>query len=126
MEANVLKYTKEHEWVYIDGDTATIGITDYAQEELGDIVFVELPADGDSVDEGDSPVTLESVKAVSSVYTPFSGTILEVNSILDDKPETINSSPLDDGWIFKIKISGSKKEPLMSFDEYTEYLKTLD
>ena len=84
-----LLYTKEHEWILIEGENATIGITDYAQEELGDITFVELPSVGENVKNGDSPVTLESVKAVSSVYAPFEGEIIEVNVNIEDKPEII-------------------------------------
>ena len=126
MEAEKLMYTKEHEWLLLDGDTATIGITDYAQDELGDIVFAELPAVGDNVAAGDSPVTLESVKAVSSVYSPFSGVVLEVNGKLEDEPEIINSSPLEEGWIYKLKISSRDNEELLNLEEYNEYLKSLD
>ena len=126
MEAEKLMYTKEHEWLLLDGDTATIGITDYAQDELGDIVFAELPTVGDNVAAGDSPVTLESVKAVSSVYSPFSGVVLEVNGKLEDEPEIINSSPLEEGWIYKLKISSRDNEELLNLEEYNEYLKSLD
>ncbi|HAK46341.1 MAG TPA: glycine cleavage system protein GcvH [Spirochaeta sp.] len=127
MEAEKLLYTREHEWIAIEGNEATIGITEYAQEELGDIVFVELPPVGDNVDSGDSPVTLESVKAVSSVYAPFAGEVIEVNVKLDEEPELINSSPLDDGWIIKLKITGrNDDENFLNLNEYNDYIKELD
>jgi glycine cleavage system H protein len=99
-----LRYTKEHEWVELSGDTGTIGITEFAQGELGDIVYVELPEVGRQVEAGDSLGTIESVKAVSEVYAPVSGTVLEVNGTLGDKPETINSDPHGGGWICRIKL----------------------
>ncbi|MDC7227131.1 MAG: glycine cleavage system protein GcvH [Spirochaetales bacterium] len=126
MDAEKLLYSKDHEWVSIDGETAVIGITDYAQEELGDIVFVELPESGSEIKAGEAPVTLESVKAVSSVYCPFSGIITEINSKLEDEPEIINSSPLDQGWIFKIKITSGNKDNLLNSADYEAYIKELD
>lgn len=126
MEPENLLYTKEHEWILIEDGIAVIGITDYAQEELGDITFVELPSPGDTVTAGDTPATLESVKAVSSVYTPFDGVILEVNPELEDEPEIINSSPYADGWIFKIKIDKTDESELMSAEEYQDYIDELD
>jgi glycine cleavage system H protein len=100
-----LKYTKEHEWVSLDGDIATIGITDYAQGELGDIVFVELPSVGENVSQMDSFGTIEAVKAVSDLYAPVSGEVVEVNEALADDPMVINRDPYGDGWMIRIKVS---------------------
>ena len=100
-----LKYTEQHEWLKLDGDVATIGITDYAQGALGDLVFVELPAKGKKVKAGDAFVVVESVKAASEVYAPISGEVVEVNEALSKTPELINSAPYDGGWICKIKAS---------------------
>jgi glycine cleavage system H protein len=114
-----LKYTDDHEWVKIDGDVITIGITDYAQGELGDIVFFELPEEGDEFEAGDSIGTVEAVKAVSDIYAPISGKIIELNEKLADLPETANDEPYDDGWIAKIEISDkSEIEELLSPEEY--------
>jgi len=118
-----LLYTKEHEWAEIDGDVATIGITDYAQGELGDIVFVELPQVGDSVHQGDSFGTIEAVKAVSDLYAPLSGEVVEVNEELADAPEVINQSPYEDGWMLKIKLSDpSEKGGMLSADDYKKLI----
>lgn len=118
------KFTKEHEWVKIDGDTATIGITDYAQKELGDVVYVELPAVGESFEKGDACANVESVKAVSDIYMPVSGEIAAVNEALEDKPESINQAPYGDGWIFKFKIEDEAQlDELIGLAEYEEYLK---
>lgn len=103
------KYTEDHEWVKIEGDTATIGITDYAQGELGDIVYVELPASGDTFNKGDAFGNVEAVKAVSDLYMPLSGEILEVNEKLADAPETVNAEPYGDGWMIKFKISDASQ-----------------
>lgn len=102
-----LKYTKDHEWIRIEGDTGTIGITDYAQGELGDVVFVELPAVGKSVKAHDSFGTIEAVKAVSDLYAPISGTITEVNKTLEKSPETVNKDPYNTGWMVKIKLTSA-------------------
>jgi glycine cleavage system H protein len=111
-----LQYTKSHEWVRMDGDTATIGITDHAQDELGDVVFVELPDAGASFDAGESFGTVESVKAVSDLYTPVGGEVVEVNSALEDAPENINEDPYGEGWIVKLRTTD---EPdLLSPQEY--------
>jgi glycine cleavage system H protein len=111
-----LQYTESHEWVRIEGDTATIGITDHAQDELGDVVFVELPGEGDTFDAGESFGTVESVKAVSDLYAPVGGEVVEVNSALEDAPENINEDPYGEGWIVKLSISD---EPhLLSPQEY--------
>lgn len=118
---NDLLYTEEHEWIKIDGDTGTIGITDYAQSELGDIVFIELPEKGQTFAKGDKFAVIESVKAASDIYLPISGEIAEVNSSLEDAPETINSSPFTDGWIAKIKISDmSEADNLLSPADYAK------
>jgi glycine cleavage system H protein len=100
-----LKYTEQHEWLSLAGDVATMGITDYAQGALGDVVFIELPAVGRKVKQGESFVVVESVKAASDVYAPVSGEVVEVNSALSSAPETINQHPYEAGWICKIKIS---------------------
>lgn len=118
-----LKYAKDHEWARIEGDVATVGITDYAQGELGDIVFVELPKAGSSVSQGDSFGTIEAVKAVSDLYAPLSGVITEVNAALDEAPETVNNSPYGDGWMIKIKISDpSEVDNLLSADDYEKLI----
>lgn len=101
-----LQYTESHEWVSVDGDVATIGITDFAQSELGDIVFVELPPPGRALSKGDSFGTVESVKTVSDVYSPVSGEIVEVNPALGGQSELVNSDPYGGGWLVKIKLSG--------------------
>lgn len=117
-------YTKEHEWVVVKGSIARIGVSDYAQNELGDIVFVELPSVGDVVEEGEGFAVLESVKAVSDVYAPVSGRVVAVNEALEGSPELINESPLDEGWIAEIEIDDTAQVgDLMSEQEYMEYLK---
>ena len=116
-----LKYTKDHEWVRIDGDIATFGISDHAQEALGDIVFVELPEIGRTIDTGEAYAVFESVKAVSDVYAPAAGEVIEVNEELEGEPEKVNSDAYGAGWIAKIKTSGETLE-LMSDDEYTTFL----
>jgi glycine cleavage system H protein len=111
-----LQYTKSHEWVRAENGTVTIGITDHAQEELGDVVFVELPDVGDTIGAGDSFGTVESVKAVSDLYTPVGGEVVEVNSSLEDAPEKINDDPYGEGWI--VKLSTSEAADLLSPEEY--------
>ncbi|RLE24721.1 MAG: glycine cleavage system protein GcvH [Acidobacteria bacterium] len=100
-----LRYTKSHEWVRIEGDSVVIGITHYAQDQLGEVVFVELPSVGDSVEEGEEMGTLESVKAVSEMLSPLSGEVIEVNEALEDSPDLVNKSPFGEGWLVKIKGS---------------------
>lgn len=100
-----LKYTEEHEWVAVNGDVVVIGITDFAQKQLGDVVFVELPEVGDALESGKPFGVVESVKAVSDVYLPVSGEVLEVNSALPDQPELLNASPYENGWMVRIKLS---------------------
>jgi glycine cleavage system H protein len=118
-----LKYTQSHEWVRDEGDgTVTIGITDHAQELLGDLVFVELPEVGSELDAGDECAVVESVKAASDVYSPLGGEVVEVNEQLGDAPETINTEAYGDGWIFKLKLTDAGElEGLMDADAYTEH-----
>ncbi|MDQ4126973.1 MAG: glycine cleavage system protein GcvH [Actinomycetota bacterium] len=117
-----LQYTKSHEWVRTEGDTATIGITDHAQDELGDVVFVELPEEGTTFDAGDPFGTVESVKAVSDLYAPVGGEVVEVNSALNDAPEKINEDPYGEGWIMKLRTSGDSSSDLLSSEEYEKVL----
>ena len=120
-----LKYTKEHEWVKVEGDQAIVGITDHAQSELGDITFVELPGEGSDVQQSESLATIESVKAASDVYAPLSGKVIEINSSLADAPETINQSPYEKGWICKIKISdAAEQDSLMDAASYQKLLES--
>ena len=100
-----LKYSASHEWSRLEGDTLTVGITDFAQDQLGDVVFVELPSVGQTVTAGSAVAVVESVKTASDIYAPVSGEVLEVNSALEDAPETINSAPFEGGWMFKLRVS---------------------
>jgi glycine cleavage system H protein len=100
-----LKYLKSHEWLALEGDTATVGITDFAQDQLGDVVFVELPAVGRIVNAGEAVAVVESVKTASDIYSPVSGEVIEVNSSLTDEPEKINAAPYADGFLFKVRVS---------------------
>ncbi len=114
-----LSYTAEHEWVSIDGDIATVGITDYAQSELGDIVFVEMPDVGDETTQMEVFGTIEAVKAVSELFAPFTGKVTDVNSALEEQPELVNSDPYGEGWIIKIKIvNHTEKDKLLSSEQY--------
>ena len=115
-----LQYTRTHEWVRREGDTATVGITDHAQDELGDVVFVELPEEGATFGAGDAFGTIESVKAVSDLYAPVGGEVVEVNSALDDVPEKVNEDPYGDGWIVRLRVSG--EGDLLSAAEYEKVL----
>jgi len=118
-----LKYHKEHDWARVEGDIAVLGVTDYAQESLGDIVYIELPEVGAEVTAGVSYAEIESVKAVSDVYAPVSGTVVEANEEVVDAPELINESPYEDGWLIKVKLSDpSQADDLMSAEEYEEML----
>jgi glycine cleavage system H protein len=99
------RYTKDHEWVRVDGDTATVGITAYAAEQLGDVVFVELPDSGRALKQGDSAAVVESVKAASDLYSPISGEVVETNAALADNPGTVNQAPEGDGWFMRLKIA---------------------
>ena len=114
-----LKYTKEHEWVLIEGDVATVGVTDFAQGELGDVVFVEIETEGETLAHGETFGTIEAVKTVSDLFMPLSGEITEVNARLEDTPDVVNSDPFGDGWMIKIKISDSSEvDNLMSAADY--------
>ena len=117
------RYTKEHEWISAKGDTATIGITDYAQHELGDVVFVELPTAGTKVTAGKTFGTVESVKAVSEIYAPVSGEVIEANAELPNKPETINSDPHGAGWLIKVKLANpAEVNSLLDASAYEAYI----
>jgi glycine cleavage system H protein len=117
------RYTKEHEWVLVEGDAGTIGITDHAQEELGDIVYVDLPKAGTRIEQGKSLGSVESVKAVSDIYSPVSGEVTDVNHALADAPETLNSDPHGAGWLVKIRLSApAETDGLMSAADYESYI----
>ena len=118
-----LLYTKEHEWVRIEGNTGIVGITDYAQNSLGDIVFVEIVDPGEEIDSGDEFGTVESVKAVSPLFMPVSGKILEINSILKDQPEAVNEDSYGEGWLVRIEITNPEDtENLLSPEDYEQFL----
>ena len=119
------RYAKSHEYVHVEGNVATIGITDYAQKELGDVVFVELPQVGSQLEADDELGSIESVKAVSELFAPVSGEVVEVNEALADKPELVNTDPYGDGWMLKIRLSDpSEVDELMNAEEYDEYTET--
>jgi len=121
-----VKYTEDHEWVKVDGDTATVGITGYAAEQLGDVVFVELPEVGANYDKGADMAVVESVKAASDVYAPVSGEVVEANEKLADTPETVNEAPEGDGWFARIKLSDkSELDALMDEAAYKEFCEGL-
>jgi glycine cleavage system H protein len=116
-----LQYTKDHEWIKTDGDTALVGITDFAQHELGDIVYVDISTVGQTINEGEVFGTIEAVKTVSDLFMPVNGTILEVNEALNNKPELVNTNPYDEGWIVKIQLSdGNNLDHLMSSEQYSQ------
>lgn len=116
-----LKYSKEHEWVATEESVATVGITDYAQDQLGEIVYIELPAIGDKISKDDPCGVVESVKAVSDIYAPISGTVVEVNEELPESPETVNEDPYGDGWLIKVKVSDAAElDDLMDSAEYEQ------
>lgn len=122
-----IRFTKDHEWVLLDGDTATIGITDYAQEQLGDVVFVELPEVGKTIDQGDEAAVVESVKAASEVYAPISGEVIEVNEDLEAEPAKVNADAMGEGWFVKLKVTDEDElEGLMDEAAYAKYVKELD
>ncbi|VAX23605.1 Glycine cleavage system H protein [hydrothermal vent metagenome] len=119
-----LYYTKDHEWARIEGDIATVGITDFAQGELGDVVFVELPEQGKALNSEESFAVVESVKTVSDLYSPFSGEVTEVNTGLEDQPELVNQSPYEKGWIIRLKLSNpSETGKLMNAADYQNMIK---
>ena len=121
-----LKFLDSHEWVKVDDNTVIVGISDHAQNELGDVVFVELPAIGDEFVSGDEAAVVESVKAASEVYTPLSGEVIEVNEALDDNPELVNTSPYEDGWFFKLRVGDENLGSINSLMTAEEYSSMLD
>ena len=119
----ILKYTKEHEWVREDGDTVTVGITEHAQGELGDIIFVEFPEIGQKIERDELCGTIEAVKTVADLFAPISGTVIEINETLDDSPESVNQDPYGDGWMVKVSVSeAGELDNLMSADQYQEMI----
>ena len=124
---STVKYTRNHEWISVDGKTATVGITDYAQEQLGDLIFVELPEVGKSFDQGEAAAVIESVKAASEIYAPVGGEVTEANDGLADAPEKINEDATGEGWIFRMRLDdASELDELMDEAGYKEYLTTLE
>ncbi|MEZ4648725.1 MAG: glycine cleavage system protein GcvH [Candidatus Eisenbacteria bacterium] len=122
-----LKYTKEHEWVFLEGEVATVGITHYAQSALGDIVFVELPSVGDTVEAEAVFGSVEAVKAVNDLYSPVGGEVTEINDAIDGDPAIVNSSPYEDGWMIKVKVTDpSILDDLMGAEEYQEFVAGLE
>ena len=120
---NDLKYSAEHEWIRVSGDEAYIGITDFAQGELGEIVFVDIDSEGDEIGQNEVFGSIEAVKTVSDLFMPVSGEVLELNSALEDKPELVNSDPYGDGWLIKIKLKDAAQiAGLMSADEYKKLI----
>ena len=120
-----LKFLDSHEWVKVDDNTVIVGISDHAQNELGEVVFVELPAIGDEFVSGDEAAVVESVKAASELYTPLSGEVIEVNEALEENPEFVNTSPYEDGWFFKLRVSDENLgsiDSLMTAEEYSSML----
>lgn len=119
-----LKYTKDHEWIKLSGDVAMIGITDYAQEQLGDIVYLELPQEGEEIEKGEPFGVVESVKAVSDIYAAISGTVTEINDPLVENPETLNEDCYEEGWLIKVKVVDPKElSDLMDHKAYQAYIK---
>ena len=119
------RYAKSHEYVHVEGGIGTVGITDYAQKELGDVVFVELPQVGTELEAGDELGSIESVKAVSELFSPVSGEVVEVNEKLADKPELVNTDPYGDGWMIKVKLAdASEINELMNADDYEDYVQS--
>ena len=119
----MMRYTKDHEWVRVEGDVATIGITDYAQSQLGDVVYVELPQVGKAVRKGEEAAVVESVKAASEVYAPLSGEVVEVNAKLEGAPQTVNEAPFGDGWFLRLRLRDAEElDGLMDEDAYKQYL----
>jgi glycine cleavage system H protein len=119
-------YSEEHEWIGVDGNTGTVGITDFAQEQLGDIVFAEVTKENEEVTKDDEVAVVESVKAASDIFSPVSGRISEVNVLLENAPETINNDPLENGWIFKITITNpAELDDLMDLDSYNEFVESI-
>ena len=117
-DLTALKYTAEHEWLLIDGDTATVGITDYAADKLGDVVYVDLPAEGTEVETGTVVGEIESTKSVGELFAPALGTVLEANQAVVDSPDLVNSDPFGDGWLVKLRVDGSAPAELIDRDAY--------
>jgi len=125
--ASTVRYTDQHEWITVEGDVATVGVTEYAQKQLGDVVFVELPEEGKSFAMGDQAAVVESVKAAAEVYAPITGDVIEVNEDLANKPELVNEDATGDGWFFKMSIDDeSELDSLMDEKEYAAFVKDLD
>ncbi|NLE74284.1 MAG: glycine cleavage system protein GcvH [Actinobacteria bacterium] len=123
MNLKEFRFHKEHDWVRVDGDVGTFGITDYAQETLGDIVYVELPAEGETLTAGEPYAEVESVKAVSEIFAPVSGSVVEFNQVAIDAPEIINESPYEHGWLVRVKLSNrTELDELMTAEEYEAML----
>lgn len=119
----MVRYTSEHEWIRLDGDVGVVGITDHAQEQLGDIVFVELPEVGKVLSQGDEAAVVESVKAAAEIYAPVDGEVVEVNEALNDNPGLVNSSSMDDGWFMRMKVNDpSQLDELMDEDAYMSFV----
>lgn len=126
MQEDLLKYSEDHEWIFLEDSIATIGVSQYALDELGEIVFIELPEKDSDITQKSEFGTIESVKTVSSIYAPVSGKIIDINTPLADQPELINSDPYNNGWLIKVEISDlSDLDSLLSFEEYQLFLKTL-
>jgi glycine cleavage system H protein len=123
MSPNELKYDKQHEWVRVEGDIAVIGISEFAQDQLGDVVYVDLPSEGDSIVAGDTFGEIESVKSVSELYSPVSGEIVKVNDALRDTPETVNADPLGEAWMIQVRLEDpSQVDALMSAEDYEAFI----
>ncbi|MDD2202737.1 MAG: glycine cleavage system protein GcvH [Firmicutes bacterium] len=119
-----MRFTSDHEWVRLDGNIATVGITEYAADELGDVIYVELPAVGDTLAQGDNLAVAESVKAAADIFAPIGGTVTEVNKALEDEPGLVNEDPMDNGWIARLDVDDlAELDELMDEEEYEEYLK---
>lgn len=126
MNENTYRYTQDHEWVHLENNVATIGVSNHAVEELGQIVFVECPEKETHINQKEEFGTIESVKTVSSLYAPISGKVVESNQVLENNPETINNSPYDDGWLIKVEpLDTAEFDDLMTHKEYTMFLETL-
>ncbi|MEE9209700.1 MAG: glycine cleavage system protein GcvH [Kiloniellales bacterium] len=120
------KYTEDHEWILVEGDIASVGISDHAQEQLGDVVYIDLPEKGAELAQGAEAATVESVKAASEIYAPVGGEVVEVNAALNDDPAIVNSDPYGDGWIFKLKLADAGElDKLMDESAYKEYVESL-
>ena len=121
-----IRYTRDHEWIRLEGDVATVGVSDYAQEQLGDVVFVELPEVGKLLAKGAEAAVIESVKAASEIFAPVAGEVIEVNGALADEPGTVNADPEGEGWFLRLRVTNpTEVEALMTIDAYQEFLRTI-